>query len=98
MLVIRGYTILKLSAYVTDFQYGYGLPGFPAGFNPFLLNPGWFDAAYMSYALPDYLRHRPNTLPQTPPSVHPSLMKGKDSKQSFLYIDSKISTGVNYHI
>lgn len=62
--------------FVTGYQYGYGIPGFPAGFNPFLLNPGWLDAAYMSYAFPDYLRHRPNTIPQTNPNVHPSMMKG----------------------
>lgn len=63
--------------FVTDYQYGYGIPGFPAGFNPFLLNPGWLDAAYMTYAFPDYLRHRPNNIPQTNPNMHPSMMKGK---------------------
>uniref|UniRef100_A0A1B0CCL5 Putative runt n=1 Tax=Lutzomyia longipalpis TaxID=7200 RepID=A0A1B0CCL5_LUTLO len=35
-------------------SYGYGHPG---GFNPFILNPGWLDAAYM-YAWPDYFRHQ----------------------------------------
>ncbi|CAH1116239.1 unnamed protein product [Phaedon cochleariae] len=58
----------------SSYQYGYGLPGLPAGFNPFLLNPGWIDAAYMSYAFPDYLRRSAN-MPQQP-NVHPSLVKG----------------------
>lgn len=58
------------------YQYGYGLSGLPGGFNPFLLNPGWLDAAYMSYAFPDYLRHRTNPMsPQA--NIHPSLIKGK---------------------
>ncbi|XP_065155701.1 segmentation protein Runt [Atheta coriaria] len=43
---------------------GYGLPGMPGNFNPFLLNPSWFDAAYMSYALPDYFRNRGQQLHQ----------------------------------
>lgn len=51
------------------------MPGLPAGFNPFLLNPGWLDAAYMSYAFPDYFRHRTANI-QPPPNVHPSLIKG----------------------
>lgn len=33
--------------------YGYGHPG---AFNPFLLNPGWLDAAYLNYAWADYFR------------------------------------------
>lgn len=61
---------------LSGYQYGYGLSGLPGGFNPFLLNPGWLDAAYMSYAFPDYLRHRTNPIsPQ--PNIHPSLIKGK---------------------
>ncbi|CAH1996581.1 unnamed protein product [Acanthoscelides obtectus] len=59
----------------SNFQYGYGIPGLPAGFNPFLLSPGWLDAAYMTYAFPDYLRHRSTNISQQP-SVHPSLVKG----------------------
>ncbi|XP_059616653.1 segmentation protein Runt [Phlebotomus argentipes] len=35
-------------------SYGYGHPGV---LNPFILNPGWLDAAYM-YAWPDYFRHQ----------------------------------------
>ncbi|XP_068617823.1 segmentation protein Runt-like [Battus philenor] len=37
----------------TKQNYGYGHPG---AFNPFLLNPGWFDAAYLNYAWADYFR------------------------------------------
>ncbi|KOB68298.1 Runt [Operophtera brumata] len=33
--------------------YGYGHPG---AFSPFLLNPGWLDAAYLNYAWADYFR------------------------------------------
>ncbi|RZC40671.1 Runt domain containing protein [Asbolus verrucosus] len=55
----------------SSYQYGYGLPGMPAGFNPFLLNPGWLDAAYMTYTWPDYFRTRPSQ-----PNLHASLIKG----------------------
>ncbi|XP_041982015.1 segmentation protein Runt [Aricia agestis] len=37
----------------TKQNYGYGHPG---AFNPFLLNPGWLDAAYLNYAWADYFR------------------------------------------
>lgn len=36
-------------------NFAYGHPG---GFNPFMLNPGWLDAAYMNYAWTDYFRHQ----------------------------------------
>lgn len=50
--------------------------GIGAAFNPFLLNPGWLDAAYMSYAWPDYFRtQRQGTMPAQP-TVH-SVVKGK---------------------
>lgn len=49
---------MKIYDFFTGYQYGYGLPGMPAGFNPFLLNPGWLDAAYMTYTWPDYFRTR----------------------------------------
>ncbi|XP_044738694.1 segmentation protein Runt-like isoform X2 [Chrysoperla carnea] len=39
----------------SNYHYGYGM-GLHGGLNPFLLNPGWLDAAYMSYAWPDYFR------------------------------------------
>ncbi|KAJ8939822.1 hypothetical protein NQ318_014949 [Aromia moschata] len=58
----------------SNYQYGYGMPGLPAGFNPFLISPGWFDAAYMSYAIPEYLRHRPAVSPQG--NIHQTLIKG----------------------
>lgn len=46
--------------------YAYGHPG---AFNPFMLNAGWLDAAYMNYAWSDYFRHQP---------PHPAtLVKGK---------------------
>lgn len=38
---------------ITDYAYGH-----PGGFNPFMLNPGWLDAAYMNYAWTDYFRHQ----------------------------------------
>ncbi|KAB0793210.1 hypothetical protein PPYR_12830 [Photinus pyralis] len=56
-----------------NFQYGYGIPGLPGAFNPFLLNPGWLDAAYMTYAWPDYFRTRPSFQQQ---NIHPGLIKG----------------------
>lgn len=43
--------LLKILSFVTD--YGYGHPG---AFSPFLLNPGWLDAAYLNYAWVDYFR------------------------------------------
>ncbi|XP_057663903.1 segmentation protein Runt [Diorhabda carinulata] len=58
----------------SNFQYGYGMPGLPGGFNPFLLNPGWLDAAYMTYAFPDYLR-RTASIPQQN-NINTSLVKG----------------------
>ncbi|XP_063706334.1 segmentation protein Runt [Culicoides brevitarsis] len=45
-------------------SYAYGPHG---GFNPFMLNAGWLDAAYMNYAWSDYFRHQP---------PHPALVKG----------------------
>ena len=51
--------------FIPDFAYGH-----PGGFNPFMLNPGWLDAAYMNYAWTDYFRHQPH---------HPALSKGKYS-------------------
>ncbi|CAH0564871.1 unnamed protein product [Brassicogethes aeneus] len=45
----------------SNYQYGYGIPGMPGAFNPFLLNPQWLDSAYLSYAWPDYFRQRPTT-------------------------------------
>lgn len=59
---------------IAGYQYGYGIPGMPGGFNPFLIGPGWLDAAYMTYAWPDYFRSRPAGPAQQP--VHPSLVKG----------------------
>lgn len=61
-------------------DYAYGHPG---GFNPFMLSPGWLDAAYMSYAWPDYFRapqqqQQQQPQPPTTPSHHPGLSKGKD--------------------
>lgn len=43
--------IANFFSFVTD--YGYGHPG---AFSPFLLNPGWLDAAYLNYAWVDYFR------------------------------------------
>ncbi|XP_026745684.1 segmentation protein Runt-like, partial [Trichoplusia ni] len=44
-------TSLTIAFIVLD--YGYGHPG---AFSPFLLNPGWLDAAYLNYAWADYFR------------------------------------------
>lgn len=49
--------------------YGYGHPG---AFNPFLLNSGWLDAAYLNYAWADYFR-----VPQPG-----SLVKGKQCSKN----------------
>ncbi|XP_055296504.1 segmentation protein Runt-like isoform X2 [Sitodiplosis mosellana] len=38
-------------------SFGYGHPN---GLHPFMLNPGWLDAAYMSYAFPEYFRQQPH--------------------------------------
>nr|XP_023025620.1 segmentation protein Runt [Leptinotarsa decemlineata] len=59
----------------SNYQYGYGLPGLPGGFNPFLLHQGWLDTAYLTYALPDYLRRTTN-LQHQQPNVHQPLVKG----------------------
>uniref|UniRef100_A0A336LL11 CSON012572 protein n=1 Tax=Culicoides sonorensis TaxID=179676 RepID=A0A336LL11_CULSO len=48
-------------------SYAYGPHG---GFNPFMLNAGWLDAAYMNYAWSDYFRHQP---------PHPALVKGSSA-------------------
>lgn len=59
------------------------------GINPFLLTPGWLDAAYMSYAWPEYFRAgRPGMQPPhiPPPNVtsttnavpSPSSLKGNN--------------------
>ncbi|GAB0094032.1 ATP binding [Sergentomyia squamirostris] len=65
-------------------SYGYGHPG---GFNPFILNPGWLDAAYM-YAWPDYFRHQTHhstlvakgspTLPPSASTVLPPTTVGSE--------------------
>ncbi|KAL5275006.1 run family protein [Megaselia abdita] len=36
-------------------NFGYPHPG---AFNPFMLNPAWLDAAYMTYGYADYFRHQ----------------------------------------
>lgn len=62
------------------------MPGLPGGFNPFFINPGWIDAAYMTYAFPDYLRRTAN-IPQSG-SMHTPLVKGKIKLKflCFLYL------------
>lgn len=63
--------LVKKNYLFTDYQYGYGLPGMPGAFNPFLLNPGWLDAAYLStYSWSEYFRTRNIALPQQT-NVHP---------------------------
>ncbi|XP_061503632.1 segmentation protein Runt isoform X4 [Anopheles gambiae] len=47
-----------------NFTYGH-----PGPFNPFILNAGWLDAAYMNYAWSDYFRqHQQQQVMQVPPS------------------------------
>lgn len=59
---------------------GYGYPH-PAAFNPFMLNPAWLDAAYMTYGYADYFRHQavaaaavhhPVGLSKTSPTLTPT--------------------------
>lgn len=60
--------------FFTGYQYGYGLPGMP-GFNPFLLNSTWLDAAYLStYGWGEYFRTRNTPLPQQS-NLHQPLIK-----------------------
>lgn len=49
----------------------------PGGFHPFLLNPGWLDAAYLStYGWSEYFRSRNVSLPQQNNNMHvPQMMK-----------------------
>lgn len=73
--LLKRVQLLKAKCLFTGYQYGYGLPGLPGGFNPFLLNPGWLDAAYLStYGWNEYFRTRNVTLPQQ--NIHqPPLVK-----------------------
>lgn len=59
--------------------------GLGGPFSPFLLGPGWLDAAYMSYAWPDYFRvSRPAHQTIEPPAIRPPVpVKGKFLKHSF---------------
>ncbi|KAF5287469.1 hypothetical protein FQA39_LY04097 [Lamprigera yunnana] len=87
----------------SNFQFGYGLPGLPGSFNPFLLNPGWLDAAYMTYAWPDYFRTRPGFQQQS--NLHPSLMKGSSTQlpatnvqtPSEFYVQHAATPPTNFH-
>lgn len=57
--------------------------GLGGPFNPFLLNPaGWLDAAYMSYAWPDYFRPAP---PPPQPTSVPPLQPAKVTSLDGLY-------------
>lgn len=58
------YSLISFPYFLTDFAYAH------PGINPFMLNAGWLDAAYMNYAWTDYFRH------QHQPH-HPALAKGK---------------------
>lgn len=69
-------------------DFGYGLAGGYPGFGPFaMVPPQWLDAAYMSYAWPEYFR-RPTSadlckLPVPPCS---SITKGENLYKRFMYI------------
>ncbi|ALC49777.1 run [Drosophila busckii] len=54
-------------------SYGYPHPG---AFNPFMLNPAWLDAAYMTYGYADYFRHQQAAAAAV---HHPALAKSQGS-------------------
>lgn len=54
-------------------SYGYPHPG---AFNPFMLNPAWLDAAYMTYGYADYFRHQQAAAAAV---HHPALSKAATS-------------------
>lgn len=54
---------------------GYGYPH-PGAFNPFMLNPAWLDAAYMTYGYADYFRHQQAAAAAV---HHPALSKAATS-------------------
>ncbi|KAJ8984349.1 hypothetical protein NQ317_012570 [Molorchus minor] len=64
------------------------------GFNPFFLNPGWLDAAYMTYAFPDYLRPRPSSLSPPPSNIHQHILKSS-SPQNPLAQETRIHSTVD---
>ncbi|XP_022209181.2 segmentation protein Runt isoform X2 [Drosophila obscura] len=57
-------------------SYGYPHPG---AFNPFMLNPAWLDAAYMTYGYADYFRHQAAAQAAV---HHPALSKASPSSSS----------------
>ncbi|KAH8408883.1 hypothetical protein KR009_003138 [Drosophila setifemur] len=57
-------------------SYGYPHPG---AFNPFMLNPAWLDAAYMTYGYADYFRHQ--AAAQAAQVHHPALAKAAAQQQ-----------------
>uniref|UniRef100_A0A182PZN4 Runt domain-containing protein n=1 Tax=Anopheles farauti TaxID=69004 RepID=A0A182PZN4_9DIPT len=68
-------------------NFAYGHPG---AFNPFILNAGWLDAAYMNYAWSDYFRQQQQQQQQAiqvqPPSTGPQ-------QQTTLGCHDKVSSG-----
>ncbi|KAH8314585.1 hypothetical protein KR074_005595 [Drosophila pseudoananassae] len=58
-------------------SYGYPHPG---AFNPFMLNPAWLDAAYMTYGYADYFRHQ--AAAQAAQVHHPALAKAAAAQVS----------------
>ncbi|XP_031629465.1 segmentation protein Runt-like isoform X2 [Contarinia nasturtii] len=47
-------------------SFGYGHSN---GLHPFMMNPNWLDAAYMSYAFPEYFRQQPHSPPRNVPAT-----------------------------
>lgn len=80
--------------YLFSFILGYGYPH-PGAFNPFMLNPAWLDAAYMTYGYADYFRH------QAAAAVvhHPALAKTSPLPAGQTVVPPNASTGspVDYH-
>ncbi|XP_037933148.1 segmentation protein Runt-like [Teleopsis dalmanni] len=70
-------------------SYGYPHPG---AFNPFMLNPAWLDAAYMTYGYADYFRH------QAAAAVHhPALAKGSPTLPGTTIIPPPAGAPVDFH-
>uniref|UniRef100_A0A1B0ALZ6 Runt domain-containing protein n=1 Tax=Glossina palpalis gambiensis TaxID=67801 RepID=A0A1B0ALZ6_9MUSC len=74
-------------------SYGYPHPG---GFNPFMLNPAWLDAAYMTYGYADYFRHQAAAAV----SHHPALAKSSPplpSGQTVVPTPATAGAAIEYH-
>ncbi|EAT42279.1 AAEL006167-PA [Aedes aegypti] len=74
-------------------NFAYGHPG---AFNPFMLNPGWIDAAYMNYAWSDYFRQHQQLQAQqqaSQPNPVTAAGKGRNSSNTQLFSSSLFLAG-----